>query len=63
MCLSDKKIRAMNRYSDILAYEHSRVWLVERSSMPGFRAFEDSYINANFVDGPLAVGDRKIIAS
>ena len=53
----------MNRYSDILAYEHSRVRLVERSSMPGFRAFEDSYINANFVDGPLAVGDRKIIAS
>lgn len=53
----------MNRYSDILAYKHSRVQLVERASMPGFRDYEDGYINANFVDGPLAVSDRKIIAS
>ena len=63
MCLNDKKIRPMNRYSDILAFAHSRVQLVERASMQGFREYEDSYINANFVDGPLAVGDRKIIAS
>ena len=31
--------------------------------MLNFMPFEDGYINANFVDGPLGVADRKIIAS
>ena len=63
MCLFDKKIREKNRYSDILAYKHSRVNLVPRASMPHGDTFVNGYINANFVDGPLNVGDRKIIAA
>ena len=63
MCVKDKKIQGMNRYSDILAYQHSRVKLLPRASMLNFMPFEDGYINANFVDGPLGVADRKIIAS
>lgn len=63
MLLVDKKIRDKNRYSDILAYKHSRVHLVPRASLETNNPLFDGYINANFVDGPLGIaGDRKIIA-
>ena len=53
----------MDRYSDIKAYKHSRPILVPRASMPSGDPLVNSYINANFVDGPVGpVGDRKIIA-
>ena len=50
-----------NRYCDILAFDHSRVKLVDR----GFQGDKDvwAYINANHVDGPMKEGDQKIIAS
>ena len=63
MLLYDKKISQKNRYTDILAYRHSRVHLVPRANTSDKDPFVSSYINANFVDGPLGkVGDRKIIA-
>lgn len=45
------KYRPKNRYSDILAYENTRVKLGDR----GFAGDPDvnAYINANFVDSPL----------
>jgi len=33
LLLNDKKLRQKNRYSDILAYKHSRVQLVARESL------------------------------
>ena len=53
MLLYDKKIAKKNRYTDILAYNHSRVHLVPRQSLQEVDPFVASYINANFVDGPL----------
>ncbi|KAI5724520.1 hypothetical protein M8J77_003661 [Diaphorina citri] len=35
-----------NRYSDVLAYDHTRVLLSQQDDVPG-----SDYINANFVDG------------
>lgn len=59
----DKKLKDKNRYSDILAFNHSRVHLVPRASLTEGEPFVNGYINANFVDGPLGqVNDRKIIA-
>ena len=65
MLQTDKKFRDKNRYSDILAFEHSRVKLVQRPQMEGKGDEPDvqAYINANFVDSPLKPGDKKIIAS
>lgn len=61
--MRDKRLKDKNRYSDILAYEHSRVNLVPRASIPEGDPYVNAYINANFVDGPLGnVNDRKIIA-
>ena len=63
MLLSDKKLRELNRYTAILAFKHSRVHLVPRQSLSDFDPFVSSYINANFVDGPVEEpGNRKIIA-
>jgi len=49
-----------NRYSDILAYDHTRVKLTT-----GRKGDEiaDGYINANHIDSPLKQGDGRIIAS
>jgi len=61
---SVRAIANLDRYSDIKTLKHSRPVLVARASMPNFDLLSDSYINANFVDGPLGrIGDRKIIAS
>lgn len=57
----DRKFYDKNRYSDILAFKHSRVRLVERNGLVGDVA---GYINANFVDGLHGgVDNRGIIAS
>ena len=62
--MSEEKLRVKNRYSDILAFIHSRVQLVPRNSMQQGDPFLNGYINANFVDGPLGpINNRKIIAS
>ena len=66
MLLSDYKFRGKNRYSDILAFKHSRVHLVPRDIENGDSEDDDSevagYINANFIDGPLGeLNNRKII--
>ena len=62
--MNEKKLREQNRYTDILAYVHSRVQLLPRASIQGTDSLINSYINANFVDGPLGpVNNRKIIAS
>jgi len=49
-----------------LPFIHSRVHLVDRASLPSagdpIRAEANGYINANYVDGPLGLNDRKIIA-
>ncbi len=59
----DKRLKDKNRYTDILAYTHSRVNLVARDSIQEGDPYVNDYINANFVDGPLGnVNDRKIIA-
>lgn len=57
------KFEPKNRYSDILPFKHSRVHLVPRQSISGGDDEVNAYINANFVDGPLGVNDRKIIGS
>ena len=44
-----------------MAYDNTRVRLVPREGM--ISDDYDAYINANFVDGPLLAGDKKIIAS
>lgn len=65
MLVEDKRLQEKNRYIDILAFEHSRVRLLPRQALvaAGIDEFVSSYINANFIDGPLgAVGNRKIIA-
>ena len=55
MLQKEKKYQHLNRYVDILAFEHSRVRLVDR----GLAGDKDvnGYINANYVDGPLKEGD------
>ena len=64
MCVKGREFRDLDRYSDIKAYKHSRPILVPRASMQAGNPLVDSYINANFVDGPVGpIGDRKIIAS
>ena len=64
MLLYDPKFEKKNRYSDILAFKHSRVHLVPRPSRAEGDAEVNGYINANFVDGPLGgTNNRKIIAS
>ena len=52
-----------NRYSDILPYEHTRVKLLARQIPKPGSDIVDQYINANYVDSPLAFGDKKIIAT
>jgi receptor-type tyrosine-protein phosphatase A len=56
------KFKLKNRYNDILPFNHSRVHLVPRASMASGDTEVNAYINANFVDGPLGLNDRKIIA-
>ena len=54
MCMEEsKEINEKDRYCDIKAYKHSRPILVPRASMPTGNPIVNSYINANFVDGPL----------
>ena len=63
LLLHDRKVRNKNRYSDILAFEHSRVHLVPRDSLADVDPLVSGYINANYVDGPVGdVNNRKIIA-
>ena len=63
MLLRGQKFRDLNRYSDILAFKHSRVHLLPRPNLNQVDPEVASYINANFVDGPLReVGNRAIIA-
>lgn len=64
MLLRGRKFREKNRYSDILAFKHTRVHLVPLESEYEYE--EDAqvadYINANFIDGPLGeLNNRKII--
>jgi protein tyrosine phosphatase len=61
MLQTDKKYQHLNRYVDILPFDHTRVRLVDRG-LEGEKDINE-YINANFVDGPLKEGDRKIIGS
>ena len=61
MMVSDSKYHPKNRYSDILAFDHSRVHLVDRG-MDGDKDV-NGYINANHIDGPLLSGDKKIIGT
>ena len=65
MCVATtREIYYKDRYTDIKTYKHSRPILVPRASMTTGDQFTNSYINSNFVDGPLGnIGDRKIIAS
>lgn len=64
MVLFAPKLKPKNRYSDILAFKHSRVHLVPRASISKGDPVVNGYINANFVDGPIGVvNDRKIIAT
>ena len=63
MVVFSPKFSDKNRYSDILAYKHSRVHLVSRPSITKGDPEVNAYINANFVDGPLGLNDRKIIAT
>ena len=56
------KIKQKNRYSDIRAFKHSRVHLIPRDRFTSGDAEVNGYINANFVDGPIGLNDRKIIA-
>ena len=65
MCMEEtKELCKKDRYIDIKTYKHSRPILVPRASMPTGDPIVNSYINANFVDGPLGqIGDRKIIAA
>ena len=58
---NDKTYRALNRYSDIMVYNDTRVILNKRP--PALNSIENTYINAAYVDGPLKVGDKKIIAA
>jgi len=52
-----------NRYADILAFDYNRVHLQPRPSIASGDPFVNSYINANFVDGPVGpVGNQKLIA-
>ena len=63
MLLKADKFSDRNRYSDILAYKHSRVHLVPRQNDNEEDPEVAGYINANFVDGPLgSIGNRKLIA-
>ena len=63
MLLSEKSLKPKNRYSDILPFKHSRVHLVPRAPLQHENPQYSSYINANFVDGPLGdINNRKIIA-
>ena len=56
------KFKPKNRYSDILPFSHTRVHLIPRASMTSGDPEVNAYINANFVDGPVGLNDRKIIA-
>jgi protein tyrosine phosphatase len=47
---NNKEFLPMNRYSDIIPYEDTRVKL----SIPKGGKAEDGYINANYVDSPFA---------
>ena len=58
-----KKYKLKNRYRDILPYEHTRVKLMPRPGKEDQNTDLQAYINANFVDGPLQEGDKKIIGS
>jgi len=51
------KYQVKNRYSDILPFEHSRVVLKHRVEPVSPEKSPEDYINANFVDSPLQVGD------
>ena len=59
------KFRGKNRYSDILAYKHTRVHLLPREGDESGNEEDPEvagYINANFIDGPLGeLSNRKII--
>lgn len=64
LLMQDRRVWKKNRYSNILAFEHSRVHLEPSSQSKSGDPVFDGYINANFVDGPLGLIDnRKIIAS
>jgi protein tyrosine phosphatase len=52
---SDKSVAHLNRYTDILPFEDTRVVLKMGEGA-------DTYINANFVHSPLGF-DKKIIAA
>lgn len=52
--------QAQNRYTDILAYDHTRVKLTTGRKDD---ELTDGYINANLIDSPLKQGDGRIIAS
>ena len=47
----------LNRYSDIMVYENTRVKLDPRNPE------ENTYINACYVDSPFATNDNRLIAS
>lgn len=49
------KVDHLNRYTDILTFQNTRVKLSE--------GHDTDYINACYVDGPMAPGDQKIIAT
>jgi len=55
--VNDAEYALLNRYSDILTYEDTRVKLPTRPGRPK----TDSYINASYVNSPLGA-DRKFIA-
>jgi protein tyrosine phosphatase len=58
---TDSEFESKNRYNDIMVYDDTRVVLEKRP--PKQDTLQDTYINAAYVDSPLAVGDRKIIAA
>jgi protein tyrosine phosphatase len=58
---TDSEFESKNRYNDIMVYDDTRVVLEKRP--PKQDTIQDTYINAAYVDSPLAVGDRKIIAA
>ena len=51
----DIRVEELNRYTDILPFEDTRVVLQKGEGA-------DTYINANFVHSPLGL-DKKIIAA
>ena len=65
MRLEGRKFRKYNRHSGLEPFIHTRVQLLPRDYLMKKKKDEEkqSYINANFIDGPLgSAGNRKIIA-